>query len=338
VDASVGDVLDGLAADDALSRPLCVVRYPDHIGLRTSHGVGDGRVGLTTLSVVLRTALAAEVIPWPVQRAGPLPTSRAVLRTFGARPGLIRSTVRDRIPPPSPPLDVPLLQEWQPSPRTVHVTLRREVADQYFEWAKTFAPTASRFALQTALVLRALKRVGLQTSPDRRLIVDLRRYLGWRYVDGNFVAGVPVRLGDDMDAEELTRSIRTTVGSGRPLANHVMASIRRPSSRPADHGFDPRALPRLTFTDLGRSPDIGCLPFRTDLPPVYAGSVSPDGPAGITFLFGEIPQMISLNAAFHDNVVDARLLKKALEMAACDPIGLMTQTGSVSVEGRGTRR
>jgi hypothetical protein len=64
----------------------------------------------------------------------------------------------------------------------------------------------------------------------------------------------------------------------------------------------------------------------------------PEGPAGITFLFGEIPQMISLNAAFHDNVVDARLLKDALEMAARDPIALMTHTASAPDGDRGCRR
>lgn len=338
MNAPVGAILDGLAADRELSRPLCVIRYPDHIGLKISHSVGDGRVGLTTISAVLRSAMRGEAIPWPVQRAGLLPTSRAVLNTFVARPGLIRSVVRDRIHTSSPRLEVPSPRPWQQSRRTVHVTFQRDRADEFFEWAQTFAPLASRFALQIALVLRALRCVGLQTSSDRRLIVDLRRYLGWRYIEGNFVAGVPVRLSDDMDAEELTRSIRTTVSSGRPLANHILTSMRRSTTNLIDDSFDGNASPRMTFTDLGRSPDIGCLPFRADQPPVYAGSVSPEGPLGITFLFAETPQMVSLNAAFHDNVVDAQLLGEALELAASDPVRLMTKSVSILNDSRRRRQ
>jgi hypothetical protein len=36
--------------------------------------------------------------------------------------------------------------------------------------------------MQIALVLLALKKVGMEVSEDVRVVVDLRRYLGWRHI------------------------------------------------------------------------------------------------------------------------------------------------------------
>ncbi|MBS1691340.1 MAG: hypothetical protein JST91_03870 [Actinobacteria bacterium] len=330
-DANVdaGTVLDDMARDDSLSPPLTLVRYPDYIGLKMSHGVGDGRLFLSIISAVLRTAMSGEVCDWLPEPARRSPLGQAALATFIRHPALIRRAMADRVADTGDERQAPPdLRSWTPSRRTVHVALPRAEADEVIAWGKAFAPGASRFALQVSLILRAMNRVGLEVAADTRVIVDLRRYLGWRYVDGNFVAGVPMRLRPGMRPEELSATIKATMSSGRPLANQIATAVRQgallrmepPSS------FDRNALPRATFTNMGRSPEIECLPFRTDLPAVYTGSVPPEGPLGITFLLGESPQIMSLNATFHDNVVDPELILAALTCARSDPVGLLNES------------
>jgi hypothetical protein len=90
--------------------------------------------------------------------------------------------------------------------------------------------------------------------------------------------------------------------------------------------FDPDGLARVTFTNMGRTPEIDGLPFLTDLPPVYGGSVPPDGPFGITVLFGDNRRVVSINVAFNDNVIDADLVQRAVDAAIADPVGLVSQS------------
>jgi hypothetical protein len=180
--------------------------------------------------------------------------------------------------------------------------------------------------LQICLALRAMQHVGMQISDDVRVIVDLRRYLGWRYLDGNFVAGVPMSLDSAMSPEQISSTMKTTMASGRPLANQVLASLRGGGTGlPDSISVDTEGIPRVAFTNMGRSPEIECLPFLPDLTPVYTGSVPPEGPLGITFLFGENPQILSMNATFHDNVVDAAMVEDLLKVATSDPLRLLIE-------------
>jgi hypothetical protein len=330
----IGLALDAIAGDAALTSPLCLIRYPNHIGLRMSHSVGDGRLFLTTISTVLRTALTEEVVPWPVQRANSSPLLSAAAKTFGGKPRLLRDAVRDRVAMTSSAVQQGEQQPWTPARRTIYGSLARSRADELFDWGAQFAPKASRFALLIALVLRAMRSVGMETSDDRRVLVDLRRYLGWRYIDGNFVAGVPMRIEAEMAPEELSASMRTTMSSARPLANQLLTSARSRFATPIPvTSFDPNGLARVTFTNMGRTPEIDGLPFLTDLPPVYGGSVPPDGPFGLTVLFGDNRRMISINVAFNDNVIDADLVQRAVDAAIADPIGLVSESPLPSRSG-----
>lgn len=322
------DVLDMMARDASMLPPLTLVRYPDYLGLKMSHGLGDGRIFLSVLSAVLRTAIAGEVCEWLPENARRPPLADAVLGTFGRRPMLIRRAMSDRLDGcPAAGQQCADIGPWTPSRRTVHVALPRGAADELIGWGKRHAPAASRFALQVTLILRAMRRVGLDIAADTRVIVDLRRYLGWRYVDGNFVAGVPMALHAGMSAEELSTTIRTTMMSGRPLANQLATLLHQRGSLtvPPVDSFDRNGLPQVAFTNMGRSPEIECLPFTTGPRPVYAGSVPPAGPHGITVLLGENPQVMSMNATFHDNVVDAELVRAALKEAAAHPIELLAE-------------
>lgn len=323
----VGAALDTITHDESLDPPLTLIRYPNHIGLKMSHGVGDGRLFLTVISSVLRTAMTGEVAQWPAQPAGRFPLAEAAFRTFGRNPMLVRSAVNDRFQPRDDGVSATVEpRPWSPSQRTIHTSLPRDQADRLFAWGKDFAPAASRFALQISLILRAMQCTGIRISNDVRVIVDLRRYVGWRYIDGNFVAGVPMRVESTMSPQEVSSNIKATMASGRPLANQALASLRGGGTPPpAATSVDPEGLPRVAFTNMGRSPEIECLPFLPNLPPVYAGSIPPDGPHGITFLFGENPQKMSINATFHDNVVDPASVEAVMKVATSDPIGLLSE-------------
>ena len=84
---------------------------------------------------------------------------------------------------------------------------------------------------------------------------------------------------------------------------------------------------------MGRTPEIDGLPFLVDLPPVYGGSVPPDGPLGLTVLFGENRRVISINVAFNGNAIDADLIQRAVDAATSDPVGLVSESPQPSRSG-----
>lgn len=324
----IGSRLDAIALDDEIAAPLTYIRYPAHLGLKISHSVGDGRVFQTIVAAVLQTALTGVVVPWSANRAGRFPLGAAALRTFGRRPALIRAAINDRHRHDDPPSIPAPPQSWSPSRRTVHRSLTKTRADEITAWGNEFAPGASRFALQVTLVLRALKKVGMEISSDVRVVVDLRRYLGWRYIDGNFINSAAMNIGVEMDPMQISSTIRATNRSARPLMAQMAAQTQAAIFGGVDTGVptavDPRALPRVTFSSLGLSPEIDSLPFLPDSPVVYGGSVPAEGPSGLTFLFMETSKVMSIDAIFHDNVIDADLVDRALHLVTSDPRSLLS--------------
>jgi len=85
----------------------------------------------------------------------------------------------------------------------------------------------------------------------------------------------------------------------------------------------PDLLPTVTFSDLGKSPELNRLSFLPDGPRLFAGSAPPEGPLGLTVFMSETSQGVTLNATFHDNVVDPERVTAALDMVATDPIALL---------------
>lgn len=322
----VGDRVADLAGDPTLEPPLSLIRYPRHIGLRMSHGVGDGRLFLTVIAAALQTAITGEVVQWPVQSAGRFPLASAAFNTFGRRPALALAAIADR-PDHDGATNPPGEQRpWSPSRSVQHTNMPREQADEMYAWGKRNTPRASRFALQVSLYLKALHKAGLEIAPDVRVIVDLRRYLGWKYIDGNFVAGVPMLLDWTMGPEEISVRIKSTSASGRPLAGQMLAALLGGVSMPEATSVDTAARPRMTFSNLGWSPEIDSLPFLPDEPPVYAGSVPPEGPLGMTVLCGDNRRVMAMDTTFHDNAVNPVMLREAMGLALADPIGLLSDS------------
>jgi hypothetical protein len=322
---SIGAVLDAMARDVSLDPPLTLIRYPNHLGLKMSHSIGDGAMSLTVIASVLQTATCPEVARWPAQPGGRFPLIVAGCRTFGRHPPLVRSAIRDRHRF-SADASPTVTRSWTPSRRTIYTTIGRGGTQEIYSWRDEFAPTATRFALHVSLLLRALRRVGLEVASDPRVVVDLRHYLGSRLIDGNFVAGVPMRIGWQMTPEQIATTVKATIASGRPLANQMLTSLRVGTAMPLATSVDPDGPPRVTFSYFGRPPLIERLPYLPDDQPVYGGSVEPDGPWGLTFLHAENAGVTPIAAIFHDNAIDPAVMEKAMDLVASDPVGLLGET------------
>jgi hypothetical protein len=318
----VGAHLDAIARDESLDPPLTLIRYPHYLGMKMSHGMGDGRYFVAIITAVLHTAFMGAVVPWPGQPAGRFPLIEAALRTYGKNPALFLDAVKDRprhIPESTPSGTRP----WSPSRRTLHVTIPSDQAAEIFRWGEEFAPGASHAAIRMTLILRAMERVGMRISSDVRIVADLRRYLGWRFIDGNFIAGVSTNISADMNPVQVSSLIKRTNKSGRPLAGQILTNLHGFAAMPEIDEVDTGGVPRVTVTDLGASPAIDSLPFIPDAPPVYTGSIPTEGPLGLTVLTGEISRMSGFVITFHDNVIDPSLLGDAMKLTTEDPIGLL---------------
>lgn len=324
-DSSFGNVLDSMAKDASMEPPLALVRYPNHFGMKMSHSLGDGLMFVTVVAAALLTAVTGEVMPWPTVAAGRLPLLRAAMRTFGRNPALMRSTIRDRFRP-NDPGDQGAPRPWRPSRHTIYTALPSSQTDEIYSWGAKHAPAASRFAIQAALLLRALRRVDMRISDDVRVMVDLRSYLGAGLIDGNFFAGVPMRIDWDTTPEQISATVQATKASGRPLANQLATSLRLGSAIPPQSVVNAGLLPQVTFTYIGAPPQIDWLPYLPDHRPVYAASVEPGGPHGLTFVQGHSRGQMILNACFHDNVIDAARLAAAMKLVSADPIGLLSES------------
>jgi hypothetical protein len=323
-ESSFGTVLDSMAKDASLEPPLALVRYPNHFGMKMSHSLGDGLIFVSVVAAAMLTAISGEVVPWPTVTAGRFPLLRAGLSTFGRNPALLRSALRDRFRSNEPGTGGPS-RPWRPSRHTIYRSLPSSQTDEIYSWAAKYAPGASRFAVQTMLLLRALRRVDMRISDDVRVMVDLRSHLGAGFIDGNFFAGVPMRIDWDMTPEQVSATVKATKASGRPLVNQMATSLRVGSSPPLPTVVDDGQLPQVTFSYLGAPPQVDWLPYLPDHQPVYAASVEPGGPHGLTFVHGHSRGHMILNACFHDNVIDPALLDAAMKLISADPIGLLSE-------------
>lgn len=323
-DTSIDRTLDTIAADDTLRRPLVLIRFPNHLGLRMSHSIGDGRIFNAIFSAVMGCALTGEPYPWGARPAGRLPLGRAILRTFGTQPSLIRTAIGDR----PTRADVPAagrVEAWQPDRRTLFASIPAAEMDDIVGRTRQSNPRCTRAAVQMWLLLRSLRLCGLDVAPDANLVVDLRRYLGQPPIDGNFVAGVPLRIDPTLSLDALSAMIRATMASGRPLATHALSMMRPGKTVPAPDTVDSATPARVTFSGMGCPPEIAGLPFLPGRPAVYTGAVEPEGPAGLTLLLSETPSMVAITASFHANVIDAAVVNDALTLATGDPHRVLTE-------------
>lgn len=326
---SVGDTLDAIVRDNSLGPPLSLIRFPNYLGIKMSHGIGDGRIFNTILAAVAHTAMTSEIRPWPAQLAGRSPLAVATCQTFGRHPSLIRAAVADRFPKERTQ-HAASSRPWSPSRRTIAIPIKHSEFDAMNSISGKSEKGPNRYAVQIGLMLRALTAVGLKVSRDVNVVVDLRRYLGWRFIDGNFLAGVPMTMGPETTPEQISETMRASVHSARPLATQLLSSLRngRASTAPVN-SMDLNAAIRVTFSGLA-SPEYDNLPFLSGSQMVVAGSVEPDGPLGLTFLMTQMSSVTWINASFHDNVIDAATVERAIRLVASDPVELLCEPSGSS--------
>jgi hypothetical protein len=175
------------------------------------------------------------------------------------------------------------------------------------------SPGATWLAILISGLLRALHDVGVPVAQDISVVMDLRRYLSSQSLDGNFVIGVPLNIDHRCGPEAVTAMMKATIVSGRPVATQMLATLTSIRSRGCEAtSVDPTQPVRVTFSGMGRPPQIDSLPFIPGRPPVYAGGVEPDGPHGLTFLISETSGASVVSASFHENVVPTHTVHAAL--------------------------
>jgi hypothetical protein len=311
---SIGVTLDRINGDPSLRQPLALIRFDDYLGLRMSHAIGDGRTFNEVFAAVLHTAITGELYPWQLGPSHRFPLGAAILRTFGRHPGLVREALSDKpTRGDAPPGDA---VAWMPARRTLAAVIPAEDRDELIDEARREHPNSSWLGVVISRLLGALSASGVRVALDVSVVMDLRRYLSNPLLDGNFVAGVPLSIDHRNGPGDVTRTLNRTVASGRPLATQVMAT-RSIRSGGADRWFvDPAAPVRVTFSAMGRPPQIDALPFLADRPAIYAGGVEPDGPCGLTFLVSETSRTTVVSASFHDNVLPADAVRQALSALA----------------------
>ncbi|SHV61045.1 Uncharacterised protein [Mycobacteroides abscessus subsp. abscessus] len=323
-DSDFGSRLRSIAEDPSITGPLNLIRYPNHIGLKMCHAVGDGRMFIAAFCAPMYAALLGTAVEWPIEPSPRFPLMKALLRTFGRHPSAIRDAFADR-PQFAEEAHGGEERPWQPSQITKEGVLGEPQLHEIYAWRSRHAPGASVYAIQIALILSAMKESGLRLSADVRMIADLRRYLGWKSMSGNFVAGVPMAIDPQMPATQVSSLIKATNTSARPLAGYANVAAHRlrgvTGDRPSTVVAD--ALPRISFSSVGKPPALDGLPFLPGRPVDFTGSVVPDGPLGITVLLAETSRSMNIAITFHDNVVDPGVIERALRIIEAGPVALL---------------
>ncbi|OJF12241.1 hypothetical protein [Couchioplanes caeruleus] len=317
-----GRFLTGLVHDKREDRPLAFSVGHDHVALRMSHAIGDGRALVALLSRLLETAATGEPVPFPPRPVMP-PFVSALGDFFGRSPKRVLAAARAIRHAPSA-AEV-ATRPWSPQRVTLYQRIPGELAAEVRRWRKTSASGATSAAVGLSLVMRALDLSGVPISPEVRVLYDVRRYLPAQYPElhGNFSVGLLMAMSAAMPAARIAELIARAGAVGRPLTALGAGLMfgRRPPASPVTAPLRPQA--ELAFTYLGRPLPIERLPWRAGRVPVWSGSVQPAGPQGLTFAVTETGRAVHLSASFHAGVLDTGRIGHALTLMAADPIAVL---------------
>ncbi|MEV6597208.1 hypothetical protein AB0M36_10140 [Actinoplanes sp. NPDC051346] len=324
-----GRFLTDLVHDERQRWPLAFSVGHDHVALRMSHAIGDGRALVVLLSRLLETAVTGEPVPFPPRPAMP-PFVSALGNFFGRSPK--RALAAARAIRHAPPVAEVATLPWSPQRVTLYHRIPGELATEIRRWRKTSASGATSAAVDLSLIMRALALSGVPLAPEVRVLYDVRRYLPARYPElhGNFSVGLLMAMSAAMPAARLSEMIARTGAVGRPLTalGAGLVFSRHPGASPVTAPARPRA--ELAFTYLGRPLPIERLPWRSGSVPVWSGSVQPAGPQGLTFAVTETGRAVHLSASFHANVLDAERIEHAMTLMTADPISVLTDRTSTN--------
>ncbi|GGQ40430.1 hypothetical protein [Couchioplanes azureus] len=325
-----GRFLTGLVHDERQGWPLAFSVGHDHVAMRMSHAIGDGRALVVLLSRLLESAATGRPAAFPPRPAMP-PFAAALGNFFGRSPRRVLAAARAiRHAPPAAQVAT---RPWSPRRVTLYHRIPGELATEVRRWRKTSASGATSAAVDLCLIMRALHLSGVPVSPEVRVLYDVRRYLPVSYPElhGNFSVGLLMTMSAAMPAERISDMIARAGAAGRPLTalGAGLAFGARALRSPVTAPVRPRA--DLAFTYLGRPLPIERLPWRAGSVPVWSGSVQPAAPQGLTFAVTETGRAVHLSASFHANVLDAGRIEQAMTLMAADPIAVLTSRENLGV-------
>lgn len=326
---SIERILDDLYADETLALPVAVVCLPNHIALVSQHGLWDGRNATTISEAVTRAAVCADYLMWPAHASSRAPLAKAAVKTFVRHPSRIRAAITDR-PATVPESNHGSVTPWRPSMQAIVSTIPNDIIDDAVARTAGRGTKASRFSILSVLLLRTFAELRFDVEPNVNIMADLRTYLGEGWIDGNFVATVPIRVDETIEPEEFSAILKRTLKSGRPLASAILSSVRTGSPRFVQ-APDPTSIPtgaraQLTITDLGMLPRKP-LPFTGVSPAIWAQTAPPAGPTAVTVGFTRTPDVTAVCASGHELGVDIDLLRKSIDALASDPAGVLADVG-----------
>lgn len=327
----------GAALADLARQPdvpaLRFLRSDRHLYLDMVHALGDARLMTLLLTAVVETARSGEAPAWARLAEERHPLRAALLRRGGADRFRVGAAVR-AMRPSLPTGEQTGGRLLPPSLTAVHRRSEPGVLGELRDWRRTHAAGISRIPITFAAAHAALRAVGLAPQSRSLVIFDGRRYLPTgTTVNGNFVAGLDLVVGDAPTPADFHAVIEHAAAAGRPLTamlasltvGRALAAVRRRRDAPATVPGTPR--PYVAYSHVGHPLAATRLPWigpRRDH--VYAGLAEPAGPEGLTLVFAEMGDGLQVSASFHSSVFDRERVAEALDLLCRDPVSLLPQS------------
>jgi hypothetical protein len=324
--------------------PVQIALRDGYVSISIDHSLFDA-YSAVRLPVLLFDAMNGGEVSAALTESHRAPLVRALLATFGVRPrswlALYRNIRAHRLNrAPWPPAEssrgersVPLGAE---SARTRHVfgVGDADTIDAVMRWGKARRiPGAPTFLY---LAMCALEASEVATSGDGYILVDLRRYLpdGVR-TTGNFIASLPVRVGDPQGPPAaLGDDVRDGLAAGRPLASVALRTAKQRLRRPAAPSGDVRvpapSRARLSMSVLSSLPGWERLPWMGD-PRARSIRLATDSaePATIGWVSVRFGDRTYFSATYRADVFDGETLERAMALVTQDPLAVLDAVSSV---------
>jgi len=326
-----GDLCRRAVAIDG-NRPLHYQLAGDYLLQFFDHSVGDSMLLLSLPATILGVAAGGPLPDWLSEPTASHPLAGAVRHTFLRHPRRFVAALNARKDPGLPGhvgTRPTATRPWHPEPAFTAVIATKETAKLIRSWSRTHAGGASFTAVLTMRLRRPLERNGVPVAAASTLIYDLRRYLPPQStVFGNFITGIPLRVPNPLDPEQLDARIKETVDSARPLATLLAGAAKhglRPGPLPEPDSVPVDPVATLVVSNVGVSRSLQLLPWaRTAGTPSRAiFGVRTVGAEQVSVLLSILDGDVHFTATFHSNVFDPAAVAGALRLIADEPESLL---------------
>lgn len=312
--------------------PLRFVLAGDYLIQVNDHAVGDGVVFLDRMEAVLQFAAGNTTVPaWlaatPLRFPLLVAAREAFMRKSGGFSALIEARRSDRAKPRET-VSGPLV-DWHPDPTLVITSAPATTLKSLQKWIRETDRTQNLSTVLMILLRHAFESTGISVQHDTDVVYDLRRYLssGKDVVEGNFIAGLPLRVADPDNIASVGAELKVHLESGRPLAAQLVGIARdvvfgTRSTIPSQVRAEPRAL--LIYNNMAMPRSLQRMPWKA--PPEGRTSfaqVSPGGPEDMVVIVIVVAGVIHLGVSFHGNVFDEDVVERAMQLAMNHPLSFL---------------